>query len=237
MSAQRQDDRRQSPISEWRRSPGILASVTGLLLFFLIAAVFIRQDPWTSLDLSALQWLQARRSQPGIRFFSALTSLGQPPFLVFLGLAIALLLLRSRRLVLFTTWSMALIGGGLMERILKIWIRRPRPDLPEPLLHPLTFSLPSGHAMNSMIAYGMLTFILLRIWKPARALTTAIIMMAALLIAGVGFSRVYLGVHYISDVVAGFAIGVFWVGLCIALTEFHQRHRNQRRNSGKGLQE
>ena len=119
-----------------------------------------------------------------------------------------------------------------MESILKIWIRRPRPELPDPLLHPLTFSLPSGHAMNSTIAYGMLTFILLTIWKPSRALTTAIIMMAALLIAGIGFSRVYLGVHYISDVVAGFAVGVFWVGLCIALTEFHQH----RRNSGKDLQ-
>src|SRR5678815_1971349 len=115
MNAHRHGHRILSPISGWSRSPGILAGAAGMLLFLLIAGVLIRHDQWTSLDMSALQWLQSRRSPHGITFFSGLTFFGETPFLAFVGLVGALFLVRKRQLVLLTAWWIALIGGGVLE--------------------------------------------------------------------------------------------------------------------------
>jgi undecaprenyl-diphosphatase len=81
------------------------------------------------------------------------------------------------------------------------------------------FSFPSGHAMMSMIGYGMLTyFVLIRVQN--RWARFAIVIAAAILIFLIGFSRIYLGVHFFSDVVAGFAAGGLWLITCIGALEF-----------------
>ena len=76
--------------------------------------------------------------------------------------------------------------------------------------------------MTSLIAYSMFCYVLISVWKPNRAAQIGILATAVLLIMGIGFSRVYLGVHYVSDIVAGFAAGTFWASLCISVTTFRQ---------------
>jgi membrane-associated phospholipid phosphatase len=109
------------------------------------------------------------------------------------------------------------VGGFLINYFMKISFHRVRP--PHPLIEPLqNFSFPSGHATSSFIFYGLLTYLVwkTRIPKLYKYLISTILILFALLI---GFSRVYLRVHYPSDVAAGFCIGLAWLCLCIWLME------------------
>ena len=95
---------------------------------------------------------------------------------------------------------------------------RPRPYFEHPLVLETSYSFPSGHATMSLIFYGMLAYfcvLALRTWR-AR---TAVIFGASLLVLLIGFSRIYLGVHYFSDVVAGFASGGIWLSALITGSE------------------
>jgi undecaprenyl-diphosphatase len=116
------------------------------------------------------------------------------------------------------------IGGGLALNVLmKHAFRRGRPVLEEPLLTLSTYSFPSGHVAGSTLAYGLLVVFVFRRSRnlPARVLA---LVGAGMAIAVVAFTRLYLGVHYLSDVIAGFLEGVVWLTLCLsALAEFRRR--------------
>jgi len=100
--------------------------------------------------------------------------------------------------------------------MLKLVIRRPRPPGAAALLQHFSWSFPSGHAMASLIGYGMLAYVLTLLWIHRRSAQIAVVLGAALLIIAIGFSRLYLGVHYFSDVVGGYAAGVLWLSACIS---------------------
>jgi membrane-associated phospholipid phosphatase len=202
-----------------------LTGIAGLVLFTSIATV-THLDQVTTWDIRALQWLHSRTSPPGITFFSAFSILGSPLFLACLGLIFATILICRRQRTFLVVWGVALVGGEILESTLKLLIRRPRPEFSAPFLNHFTYSLPSGHAMTSLIAYSMLAYILVTVWEPGRIGRIAIVVTAILVILGIGYSRVYLGVHYVTDVVAGFAAGTFWLSLCIALTTFRRERRN-----------
>jgi undecaprenyl-diphosphatase len=206
--------------------PGILASLAGLVLFAIIAEAVVHLDRITEWDIRALQWLHSGTSPLGIEFFTAVSLFGAPLFLGCLGLIVAVFLIRKQQWNYLAGWCVALIGGETLESVLKLLIQRPRPENAASSLAHFTYSLPSGHAMTSMIAYIMLSYVLVTIWKPGRTWRIGIVATATLLLIGIGFSRVYLGVHYVSDVVAGFAGGTFWVFLCISATIFLQNRSN-----------
>jgi undecaprenyl-diphosphatase len=105
-------------------------------------------------------------------------------------------------------------GAALLMTVLKVLVQRPRPDFIEPLVHAGGYSFPSGHATTSAALY--LTLGLLAAGWVKRWETRIYILLGTLaVIALIGFSRLYLGVHYVSDVLAGFALGAFWVTLCV----------------------
>ena len=109
------------------------------------------------------------------------------------------------------------IGGFMVNYFMKLSFHRVRP--PHPLIDPLNnFSFPSGHATSAFIFYGLLAYLIwkTRIPKPYKYISATILILFSLLI---GFSRVYLRVHYPSDVLAGFCIGFAWLLLTIYLFE------------------
>ena len=131
--------------------------------------------------------------------------------LVTLSVATYLAMTRRRRIAVFIV---AAIGGGtLASTILKMFYQRPRPDLVPHGMEVFTASFPSGHAMMSAIAYLTLATLLARVDREphVKALVLFLGVMTTVL---VGFSRVYLGVHWPSDVVAGWCVGAAWAGLC-----------------------
>ena len=129
-------------------------------------------------------------------------------------------------------WSRAIevaaigIGGFLVNYVMKLFFHRPRPA--DPLIGPLkNFSYPSGHATSGFIFYGLLVYLVWKtnIPKPYKWLTSSILILFSLLI---GFSRIYLRVHYASDVVAGFCIGLAWLALSIWLIEQIRKNKVKR---------
>ena len=113
-------------------------------------------------------------------------------------------------------------GSALLDWLLKDLFRRPRPHFAHPLVVETSYSFPSGHAMESFVVYGMLAYfavLTLRSWR-AR---TAVVIGVALLVILIGFSRMYLGVHYFSDVIGGYAAGVVWLAACISGLEVVRR--------------
>lgn len=144
------------------------------------------------------------------RDFSALGSLGVL-VLITLGVLGYLLLARRLRTALFT--AVAVPGGMLLSLMLKTGFERPRPDLVPYGATVYTTSFPSSHAMMSAVVYLTLAALLSRT-QPQWQIKAYLLLMAMLLSVLVGISRVYLGVHWPSDVLAGWTAGAGWAALC-----------------------
>jgi membrane-associated phospholipid phosphatase len=118
-------------------------------------------------------------------------------------------------------------GSAILNKLLKGLFQRPRPHFAHPLVVETSYSLPSGHAMESFVAYGMLTYLAVLLWLRRWETRVAAVCGAALLVVLIGFSRMYLGVHYFSDVVAGYAAGGVWLGALITGAETMRRGSKQ----------
>jgi undecaprenyl-diphosphatase len=114
------------------------------------------------------------------------------------------------------------LGGTALNSLLKLVFARPRPDLVTPLTQVLTLSFPSGHAALSAIGYLTLGALLAQA-QASRAIRIYFIVVAVALTLLVGVSRVYLGVHYPTDVLAGWCIGLAWAAICWSTMTYFQR--------------
>lgn len=108
----------------------------------------------------------------------------------------------------------AALGGVALNEGMKLYFKRLRPDLPWALVHEHSFSFPSGHSVLAMVLYGVIVYKtqdkLRSRWAKA-----ALVAGALLMVAGIGVSRVYLGVHYPSDVAAGYFVGAVWLAAVV----------------------
>ena len=151
------------------------------------------------------------------------------------GLGLVTLWLLWRRL-----WRLAAfvvvtgLGSSLLNTAVKAAVNRPRPLVDHPLLHPPGASFPSGHAQAAVTGYGVLLLVFLPVLKPQWR--RAAVALAAFMVVAIGFSRVALAAHYVSDVVAGFILGGAWTAAMTALFSAWrvQRGRGEVR-PGEGL--
>jgi membrane protein DedA with SNARE-associated domain/membrane-associated phospholipid phosphatase len=212
---------------------GLLISMAALWLFGGITEGVIHQDPLTQFDLTLLAWFHGHATPTDLRISVAISWLGSPVVLTALGLVVALVLLCRRHMLLLAGWVATLVGGSVLDMTLKHVIQRPRPIYASACLHGRSFSFPSGHAMGSLVVYGMLAYLLVVFWTERRRTQLAIVLIAALLTVAIGVSRLYLGVHYFSDVVAGYAAGLLWLSACITGLEMARRQRGAARSWDK----
>jgi membrane-associated phospholipid phosphatase len=133
------------------------------------------------------------------------------------------LLARRRLWTLLWTWVAAVAGSAVLNQLLKGFFQRPRPHFAHPLVVESSYSFPSGHAMESFVVYGMLAYLAVLLWLRSWEARVAVICGAALVVVLIGFSRMYLGVHYFSDVVAGYAAGGVWLSALITGAETIRR--------------
>jgi undecaprenyl-diphosphatase len=204
----------------------------GLILAFGLFADEVLEGDIAGFDRAAFAALRTRGDlgtpigPPWLKDFARdVTSLGSIGFLGFIAAATIgyLLLIRQRALALLM--AVAVIGGMLVSTLLKLGFDRPRPDLPH-LVEVYTASFPSGHATLSAITYLTLAALLARV-HDRRRVQVYFITLAILLTIAVGVSRVYLGVHYASDVLAGWCVGSGWAILCWASALWLQRARGR----------
>ena len=142
-----------------------------------------------------------------------ITSLGGTAVLVLVTAAAIFYLVVTRSLATALFVLFAVGGGQILSSLLKLGIDRPRPDLVSHLAEVHTMSFPSGHAMLSAVTYLTLGFLIARI-VPGRLARIYIMTVAVITTLLVGASRVYLGVHWPSDVLAGWCAGFAWALLC-----------------------
>lgn len=153
-----------------------------------------------------------------------ITSLGSASVLVLITAAaiIYLLLVRRWGTALFMFVSVA--GGQVLSSLLKVGVDRPRPELVSHLVNETSLSFPSGHAMLSAIIYLTLGSLAARFLN-GRATKIYVLSLAVLTTVLVGVSRVYLGVHWPSDVLAGWCAGFAWAMLCWLTARLLQRRK------------
>jgi undecaprenyl-diphosphatase len=145
--------------------------------------------------------------------FRDITALGSGAVLVLVILAVSgFLILRGQYHGLALLLA-ASIGGSLLTTSLKGVFERPRPEFAAHLLENLSYSFPSGHSLMAAVVYLAIGALLARMVRP-RGHKIYILMVAMALSGLVGVSRVYLGVHYPTDVAAGWTIGLAWAVLC-----------------------
>ena len=203
---------------------GLLAASGCLWLFGGITEDLLNSDPLVSFDETLAMLLHERATPKLTAFFLVVTALGSLEFIVFLGLVVTVIFVVQRRWLDLGMWLAALAGGAVLNLLLKGIFARPRPFFEYPLVLESSYSFPSGHATMSLIVYGMLAYFAVRALRTWRA-RTAVVFGAALLVILIGFSRMYLGVHYFSDVVAGFASAGVWLSALITGSETIHRLR------------
>ena len=204
---------------------GLVISIGALWLFSGITEDVIHHDPLTLFDVTLLNWVHVRTTPAGYAIAGAISLLGSPVTLTMLALGVGLVLAARREWILLAGWLAAFAGGGLLDVVLKLVIRRPRPPYAAAFLPHFSWSFPSGHALASLIGYGMLAYVLTLLWIHRRGAQIAVALCAAVLILAIGLSRLYLGVHYFSDVVGGYTAGVLWLSACISGVEVARRWR------------
>jgi membrane-associated phospholipid phosphatase len=140
--------------------------------------------------------------------------LGSLEALALVSLLVAVVLLVQRCWSSLAAWLVAVLGGEALNLLLKDLFARPRPHFERPLLVETSYSFPSGQAMESLVVYGMLAYFAVLTFS-GRGKRAGSVGGAAVLVILIGFSRVYLGAHYVSDVIGGFAAGGAWLSAVI----------------------
>jgi membrane-associated phospholipid phosphatase len=157
------------------------------------------------------------------RFWLAVSLVGSPVAMAILCVVLTLVLLRfgNRRAALASAVIASV--GGLLNTALKELVHRPRPPGAERFLFGHSWSFPSGHAMGSLIGFGMLGYCALTYTSLRTSARQLIVGVCAILTILIGFSRVALGVHYRGDVLGGWIIGGVWLAAGIALLRTAER--------------
>lgn len=167
------------------------------------------------------------RSVPrgALQVFAWLTRLGDVLTISVLCVVVAAVLVWRGRRGLALGWVVAVAGNGVLNPLLKLIFERARPVHDVTLATADGFSFPSGHSSGSVVAYGMLAYVLARTLPQRWHLPAALA--AAAVAFTVGCSRIFLRVHFASDVLAGFASGFAWLAVCIMSIELTRHYRRR----------
>ena len=198
-----------------RRALVPLAIVTAAALLFALLLLLVRLQwtPLESVDHRAAAWLNSLVAGHAmvISVIKTVTWLGSGGVLWTLTGTAAVVLAIRRRWWLVTYLLVAGAGELTLDPVLKALVGRLRPVVTHPIAYGNGDSFPSGHALGSLVCYGALFLVFLPVARGAwRRVFTVVIVM---LIAAIGISRLLLGVHYISDVLGGWALGITWLGV------------------------
>ena len=204
--------------------PALIVFSTAVGLFLVIAFAVALSAPLAALDANAGRWLHVRATPLVSNAMAVVSFLGAPTTLTIVAVGGSLLLLYRRRRTEAATLSTVVLGGNLLNFCLKHLIQRGRPVFDDPIFSLPTYSFPSGHAMASTVFYGLLSIYALANARQRYAAYFAIAA-AVFMVAAVSFSRVYLGLHYLSDVMAGIAEGIAWLAFCFAALHYIRRRK------------
>ena len=189
----------------------VLAFVLEVIAFAHLVEDYLTGDPIVRWDVRLAAWLHEHASHPLVRVSEIVTYGGNAIVLGVAVLGAALVLLRRGRMNDAALLVVAFGGAVVVNGALKLLFHRPRPELA--FVHLDTYSFPSGHAAASAATFTAVAWLIGR--RRTTSMRVVVAVAAAAAICVVGFSRLYLGAHYLSDVLAGITFGVGWATLCL----------------------
>jgi undecaprenyl-diphosphatase len=198
-------------------------SVVSIIGFSLIS-LFISDQKIIYFDRTIIDNVQGLETPFLTIVMKFFTFIGSAPFVIVLSIFLLFFLYKVLHhrfeLILFVA---AIAGSAILNGILKQFFQRVRPDFHR-LIDIEGFSFPSGHAMNAFTVYGIISFLL---WRhiPSRLGRGALLLISTVMILTIGISRIYLGVHYPSDIVGGYFASGFWVTTAILFFQYYQEKR------------
>jgi undecaprenyl-diphosphatase len=189
--------------------------VLALVLFAALADELAEWQPFVSLDRHVDEELNERATPWVTTVMERVSWLGSTAAMLLVTAAAAGVLVARRRVRAAALVVLALAGAEFLDSLLKVEFARPRPSFAHPVAPEAHgYSFPSGHATASLAVYGALAY-LAAVGFHGRGLRVACIAGALVLIVAIGFSRVYLGEHFPSDVIGGWCVGAAWVAVLV----------------------
>ncbi len=209
-----------------RLSVGAGILIAASWLFGGIAEDVMTGDPITVVDIHIAQWLHAH-GVPWLTHIMLLISLlHNTVAITVMTTVFAGMLIAKRQWYWLLNLILAVPGGMLLNVLMKHAFQRARPVFDQPLVSLSSYSFPSGHAAASTLFYGMLAAFIIANASSWSARVWAVLLAFAM-VCLVAFSRLYLGAHYLSDVLAALAEGLAWLALCLTGTHTYQQQKRQ----------
>jgi undecaprenyl-diphosphatase len=196
---------------------GTLVALAGMWIFVQLAGE-VRQGTTQAFDVAVLRYIETHHSPFLDRAMLELTFLGTGLIVMTLVLVSGMFLWLTKHKHSAMLLIVATVGGILLNNLLKMGFDRPRPQVFEWGQHTVSSSFPSGHSMSAATVYMTIAYLAARLQRRhfSRVLT---LLAASLIVVLIGVSRLYLGVHYPTDVAAGVLLGIAWAALCMAMLE------------------
>lgn len=196
---------------------GIL--ITGFTYTFFEMTEGFLEDEIHRFDTIMLEILDPIGHDIELYWMKYMTELGSVWFLATMSIIwIWVIWIRKRKVWNISFFIFTVGGGGLLIKLLKSFYQRERPSINSEI-DAIGYSFPSGHGMGSLLFYGFLTYIIISNIK-SKAIKWSAVILASILVLLIGFSRVYLGAHYPSDVIAGYLAGAVWLLVNIITLEW-----------------
>lgn len=189
--------------------------VAGMVVAFAVLAEEVTEGDTTALDNAFLRWVGGQHHPTLDHLMLEFTALGNFAVLLVLVASVSAFLWMSNHKYSVVLLLLGGAGGFAVNNILKLAFDRDRPSVFTPVTDVMTNSFPSGHAMMSTIVYGSVAYLVGRL-EPTRNMRIATWTLAVVIILLVGISRMYLGVHYPTDILGGILAGVAWVAVVVA---------------------
>ncbi|MBI4836044.1 MAG: phosphatase PAP2 family protein [Candidatus Abawacabacteria bacterium] len=202
---------------------GLSFALIGLLYFAELSEHVSLHRTWDTFDNTVLQSIKPWRNPYSTLFFSFITFLANSQTAIFLSALTILLCLYTKQYFTTLIFAIGLLGSGESIFWLKNLIGRQRPDIALQFITENSFSFPSGHMLTATVLFGLITYLLIRsskkLWSKAINILGYIITVSL-----VGFSRMYFGVHYPSDILGSALVGGSWLSVIITALELNNHY-------------
>jgi undecaprenyl-diphosphatase len=196
---------------------GVVIAIAGTLAFAEIGE-WVQKGLTQSFDVAVLQWMHRHNTALLTQIAVELTYLGTGTVVLMIVAVAALFLWHTEHKHSARLLLASVAGNIILNGMLKLVFHRDRPTVFEWQTTAVSSSFPSGHAMSATVCYGTVAYLVIRLQKHrwSRVLTGVAAVILILLVCA---TRLYLGVHYPSDVIAGILVGLAWAAFCMATLE------------------
>ena len=208
---------------------GVLIVLLSGLCFGAIAEDVVEGDPIVQVDEHVALWFHQGTSPKMVPVARAISFFGSVGWISAVSLGSAVFFIWRRRSLDLLLLILTMLGGSTLNIVLKHFFHRDRPVLENPIVTLSSYGFPSGHTMGATLLYGLFALLAWRNLRN-RSLRLAFAWAASLWILMIGFTRIYLGAHYLSDVLGALTAGLLWLTFCWTAVDTLRRRQDYLRS-------